>query len=70
MRGRRMCAELALMVLGYLFVWLLWLAHLRGAEYGWVTSIVASFFLAALSIGFSVIIVELWWSRRRGGGVE
>jgi len=66
MRGLRMWAELSLMMCGYLALWLLWFAGLRFAEYGWVTSVFASFTLAALSIGFSVIAVELWRSRRRG----
>ena len=66
MRGLRMWAELALMMFGYLFLWLLWLAFLRFAEYGWITSGVASFFLAALSIGIGVIVVELWRMWRRG----
>ena len=61
-----MWAELALMMFGYLLVWLLWFAHLRFAEYGWITSVFASFPLAVLSIGLAVIVVELWRSRRRG----
>ena len=70
MRGKRMWAELALMMCGYLVLWFLWFAFLRFAEYGWITSGFAAAFLAVLSIGFSVIGVEVWRSRRRGGGVE
>ena len=66
MRGLRMWAELALMMCGYGLLWFLWFAHLRFAGSGWITSVFASFTLAALSIGFSVIAVELWRSRRRG----
>ena len=66
MRGLRMWAELALMMFGYLFLWLLWFAGLRFAGSGWITSVFASFTLAALSIGLAVIVVELWRSRRRG----
>ena len=65
MRGKRMWAELALMMFGYALVWLLWFAHLRFAEYGWITSGFAAAFLAVLSIGLAVIGVEVWRSRRR-----
>jgi len=63
MRGLRMWAELGLMLFGCAVLWALWFAALRFAECGWLTSGVGSLFLAALSIGFSVVIVEVLRSR-------